>query len=86
MPVKRRSAKRRLDPLTEATAWACAFHCRYDFFSDLAEYGLHDDAAVLDAMPEAWARLGRIFLNRDLGAGYNGEPFALTEYGEPPCR
>ena len=86
MPAKRRLSKRRLDPVAEATAWACAFHCRHDFFSDLAEFGLHDDAAVLEAMPEAWRRLGRIFLNRDLGAGFHGEPFARREFGEPGCR
>ena len=86
MPTKRRRPKRRVDALSEATAWATAFHCRHDFFGDLAEFGLHDDAAVLDAMPAAWARLGGIFLNRDLGAGFNGEPFAHLEFGEPECR
>jgi hypothetical protein len=86
MPRKSRRSKRRIDPFTEAEAWACAFHCQHDFFGDLAEFGLTDDKAVLEAMPDAWARLGGLFLHRAMGAGFNGEPFALTEYGEPPCR
>ena len=91
MPVKRRRGKRKLDPVTEAQAWACAFHCGHDFFGDLAEYGFPqgpgDDRAIQAAMPEAWGRLGRIFLDRGMGDDFNGEPWALEQFGEPEtCR
>lgn len=86
MPVRRRSSKRRADPIAEAEAWACAFHCQFDFFGDLKEIGLADQAAVDAAMPEAWSRVGRIFLDRGLGDGFNqveGTPYVLHKFGKP---
>ena len=67
MPVKRRRAKTRTDPMTEAKAWSVAFKSGYDFLGDLAEFGLHDDAAVRAAMVSntlarsqpAWKARGR---------------------------
>ena len=85
MPVKRRGSKRRLDPIAEARAWACAFQSQFDFFGDLEEFGLTDDRAVLEAMPDAWRRLGRVVLHNGM-ADDNGKPWALEQFGEPPCR
>jgi hypothetical protein len=86
MPVKRRASKRRVDPMAEAWAWATAFHCKHDFFGDLAEFGLTEDKAILAAMPDAWRRLGGLFISHNLGDGFGGEAWALREFGEPPCR
>ena len=86
MPVKRRKSKRRMSPIAEAEAWAMAFRSGHDFLCDLDTFGLETDKQVTAAMPEAWARLGRIFIDHGLGEESNGPPFALEQFGEPPCQ
>lgn len=63
MPVKRRNAKRRLDPAAEAEAWSGFFETGRDFFRDLpaigieTSYGRPDPAIAQDA----WARLHHLY-------------------------
>ncbi len=88
MPVKRRISKRRVSPDVEVEAWATLFATGHDFFCDLKEWGFVRESfapgtAARAAAPEAWARLGRIFLDRRMGDGFNGEPWALKQFGEP---
>lgn len=91
MPRKQRRSKRRLDPVAEAEAWACAFATGHDFHGDLEPFGFPWGGAEADAMraamPAAWARLGRLYLDYDMGRGFaphdRGEPYALMQFGEP---
>ncbi len=88
MPRRHRQAKRRVAPEAEAEAWATLFATGYDFFGALKEWGFERElfapgTAARAAAPEAWARLGRIFLDRRMGDGFNGEPWALKQFGEP---
>jgi len=79
-------SKRRLDPVAEAELWATLFATGWDFFGDLKDLGIHDDEAARAALPEAWARLGRIFLDRDMGAGFNCGTIGssvVRKFGEP---
>jgi len=86
MPVKKRATKRRLDPVAEAQLWATMFTTGWDFFGDLKDVGIDDTDAARTAAPDAWRRLGRNYLNRDMGADYNCGTlgsWALREFGEP---
>jgi len=88
MPRRQRQAKRRASPEAELEAWATLFATGHDFFSDLKEWGFVRESfapgtAARAAAPEAWKRLGRIFLDRGLGDAFNGEPWALKQFGEP---
>ena len=85
MPVKRRATKRRLDPVSEAESWACYFHCGFDLLCALHwDLGLDSREAIEAAAPDAWARLGRIYIDHGLGDGFDShEPWALQQFGEP---
>ncbi|MEP7241746.1 MAG: hypothetical protein ABI697_12740 [Devosia sp.] len=97
MPVKRRAGKRRVDPQAEIMAWSGLFRCGYDFFGELEPWGFGGRADPTDtearmAAPTVWARLGPSFMDWfDEGrrgslphaTGDNGEPWALTEFGDP---
>lgn len=86
MPVRRRRARRRASPETEAEAWALAFASGHDFLGTLEDFGLAGDEAVREAMPDAWARLGRLYLDRHHDPVI-GTPWAQEAYGEPEqCR
>ena len=84
MPVKKRTAKRRLDPAAELDAWSMAFQCGHDYFGDLPEIGVPMDGHGPDraAAEAAWHRLGARFLaeRRD---PVLGTPWAPSEFGEP---
>lgn len=100
MPVKHRRSKRRADPVAEAQAWACMFACGYDFFGDASDWaGLREPVhsppearpeaarAWLDAVRDAWRRVGRIYMDHRMGDAFGGPGWALTELGEPEkCR
>ncbi|MGI8705147.1 MAG: hypothetical protein ACR2JJ_05045 [Sphingomicrobium sp.] len=84
MPVKRRLAKRRVDPRAELEAWECIFDSHHDFFGDLRRfgvpldpYGRPDDATAR----EAWNRLGQLYL--DSRPPNPRPPWALEAFGEP---
>ncbi len=83
MPVKRRISKRRVSPDAEVEAWATAFATGWDFFGDLKPFGLETYDQIREAAPEAWKRLGRIFLDRRMGDDFNGPNWALEQIGEP---
>lgn len=88
MPVKRRAEKRRTDPIAEAGAWAEIFDAGYDFFGTLAESGVDLDEygrAETEAVRDAWARLGRLFLDSRLPDPHR-VPWAQQQFGDPPCR
>lgn len=98
MPVKRRLAKRRIDPAAELAAWAGTFETGHDFFDELRDLGVtaHHErfvdretrdqqrAELHELTRAAWHRLGRTYLNNQ-----SGEPvecWALDTFGEPQCR
>lgn len=81
MPVKRRANKRRIDPAVELEAWGPFFESGLPGFAgDLEELGHHDQEAMRAAAPDAWSRLGRLFLDRRERAD---QPWALREFGAP---
>lgn len=85
MPVKRRTAKRRMDPGAEVKAWAAAFQGHFTHFGELEDMGVETDAYGRPDRAEAedaWRRLGTLFLAEHRDAAL-GEPWALTEFGEP---
>jgi hypothetical protein len=86
MPVKRRTAKRRVDPETEMMIWSSVFGSGRDFFGELPSLGVSaGPGGVVDreAAREAWHRLGAAYMDDPI----NGcDPWALREFGEPPCR
>lgn len=89
MPQNRRRTKRRADPVSEVEAWAATFAGGWDVFGDLRPFGLGTPAAIREAAPDAWRRLGRLYIDRDLGADFNsgtGGSWALTKFGQPPCQ
>jgi hypothetical protein len=85
MPVKRRVSKRRLSPEDEMKAWSELFDVGYDFFQDLELLGLSEREARA-AAPEAWRRLGHLFLDQWKPTDARAVPWALEEFGEPRCR
>ncbi len=85
MPVKRRVAKRRVDPQSEAAAWECLFDTGYDFFRDLADVEVETDAygqVSRETAEAAWQRLGGFFL-RDHVPDPHRQPWALAQFGDP---
>ncbi len=88
MPVKRQAAKRRFTDSAEAAAWECTFDCGRDFFRDLADIGVEVDAFGLpdvDAVKQAWRRLGHIFLATRQPDPHR-QPWALKTFGDPQCQ
>ncbi|PAQ01560.1 hypothetical protein LRP31_18800 [Mesorhizobium mediterraneum] len=83
MPVKRRVAKRRQDSTAELDAWSETFTSGFDFFGDLAPFGLVDDRNIQAAAKEAWTRLGVAFLGDWRPTDVRETPWALQEFGEP---
>jgi hypothetical protein len=86
MPVKRHIAKRRISPEAELEAWEMMFSSGYDFFYALEELGYASEAEARAAAPEAWARLGRAFLesyDRDGERAMHGTPWAEEQFGVP---
>ena len=85
MPAKRRTAKRRLDPTAELKAWSGAFQSHWTYFGELEEIGVETDPYGRPdraTAEEAWHRLGARFL-AEMRDPVLGEPWALTEFGEP---
>jgi hypothetical protein len=96
MPVKRRMAKRRVDPAAEVAAWDCMFDAGHDFFDDLRDIGVtahHDRWAdrvtieaqrseLLELTEAAWHRLGHLFLIERKPDPHR-TPWALGQFGEP---
>ena len=99
MPVKRRNPKHRITPEAEMEAWSMMFECGHDWFGDLEPFGFGGrdyDEEARDAAPQAWARLGELFLERreptpfdtrpvppHLVGVVSKKPWALYEFGEP---
>ncbi len=87
MPRKTRRAKRRTSPEAELEAWDMAFQSGHDFLGDLEPWGFprgsDGSPAVRAAMPGAWARLGRMYLDRLDRRAFPDTPFALKQFGEP---
>lgn len=83
MPVKRRTQKRRLDPRGEAEAWSCVFDSGWDFFDDLARFGVEVDEhgrPQRETAEAAWNRVGALFL---ADRADPREPWALRQFGAP---
>ncbi len=91
MPVRRRKGKR-LARIDEHAAWSDVFECQYDFFGELPSIGVKTDQYDLPdpkVAAEAWQRLGAAFMAEWRSRPHHpdeSEPWALTTFGEPPCR
>lgn len=88
MPEKRRTRKGRTDKRTEAEAWGCIFEVGYDFFGDLPRMGITLDRhgmAFEGETRDAWHRLGRIWLATRDPILADRPPWAVEQFGEPPC-
>ena len=84
MPVKRRRPKRRADPETEMMLWAELFETGQEGFAgDLEELGFHSILQARAAAPDAWARLGGLFLATQHP---EGPVWALEQFGAPQCQ
>ena len=88
MPVKRRTAKRRLDPAAEVAIWESVFDSGRDFFDDLKDLGVPLDQYGRPepaAAEQAWQRLGARYLATRT-PNSRREPWALIQFGEPQCQ
>ena len=84
MPVKLRKAKRHTSVAAEVERWSMLFETSFDYFDALG-FGHANEASARDAAPEAWQRLGAQFLaNRSENAARE-IPWALEQFGSPPC-
>ena len=91
MPVKRRASKRK--PAISAEAFAVVFQTGFDFFSDLAPFGLREPVHVSPAdreaaraawdaaLRDAWAKHGHDFM-RTHEPGQR-TPWAVKAFGLP---
>ncbi|MGE0775205.1 MAG: hypothetical protein AB7G25_07660 [Sphingomonadaceae bacterium] len=80
MPVKRRLAKRRIDPQGEAAAWETIFDTGRDFFGSAREFGIAVDEygrPDRDAAESAWKRLHHLHVPESAPC------WAEREFGEP---
>jgi hypothetical protein len=79
-------AKRRVDPAIELQDWENWFEWgREGFAGELWDYGLRTTEDTLAAMPEAWPRLGAMFLDQRK-PNFRPVPYALEHFGDPRCR
>ena len=99
MPRKLRAPKQRYDVEAELEAFSMVFICGHDFFNEtgLVEpvhvWPLEDrppaEKAWRAGVKAAWQRLGKRFLETWEPEGpppHRQTPWALIEFGEPPCR
>jgi hypothetical protein len=82
MPRKTRRPKLRVGDEAELRAWQMAFKCGHDYLSSLKVYGLTTEPEVLEAMPDAWRRLGAEFMGWWDSRPRSHEPYAFLEFGE----
>jgi len=83
MPVKRRTAKRLVNPEREYVIWEALFASGYDFFGEAEELGLAVDAyrrPPIEAAREAWQRLGARYIAEN---PRGGPCWAEREFGHP---
>jgi hypothetical protein len=88
MPVKRRTAKRRVSPEREYIIWESLLLSGADFFGELPELGLEPESGTRGGTPieparEAWARYGRRILAELPNRNSDWHPWALTHFREP---
>ena len=88
MPVKRRTAKRRVSPEREYMIWQSILASGRDFFRELPELGLAPEpgtqgGAPMEAARDAWAIYGNRILDEMPGRNPSWEPWALRMFGEP---
>lgn len=100
MPVKRKKAKRRIDPKAECAAFACVFHCGNDWFDEASDFtGLPQPHRIWPpeareeaqrawdaAIEDAWHRVGHLFLATWEPDAARSTPWALETFGEPKCQ
>ena len=100
MPVKRRKPKQRQTTEAEMEAWSVMFEGGHDWFGSLEPFGFtrnDSDEEARAAAPEAWKRLGAMFLEEreprpsdttpvpaHLVGVVSMHPWALYEFGKPP--
>jgi hypothetical protein len=84
MPVRNR--KNRRSPSAGLDAWETVFSSEFDFFGDLRDAGIETDAYGRQDREEArqaWQRFGGEFLST---FRESHQPWALEQFGDPPCR
>jgi hypothetical protein len=84
MPVKRRTAKRLVNPEREYVIWEALFATGGDYFREAGEIGLAVGAygeVPIEAAREAWQRLGARYMAENPRDG--SKPWALKTFGEP---
>ena len=87
MPVKRRTAKRRMTPAAELAEWHSWFECGVAFDGELDPLGFRTHEQMEAAAPEAWGRLGELFMAAWEPTDVRQTPWALEQFGEPKtCR
>ncbi|MDB5825740.1 MAG: hypothetical protein JWR21_4444 [Herminiimonas sp.] len=84
MPIRRRTAKRRVDDLR---AWEMYLESGHDFFNDLPSIGLFDPPPRATAL-EAWRRLATVLLATWAEHRHpeQGPAWAVREFGIPRSR
>ena len=85
MPVKLRRNKRHTSVAAQVQAWSMLFESGHDFFDALG-FGHANEASAQAAAPEAWRRLGAEFMAARQPSAARELPWALEEFGSPPCR
>jgi len=64
--------------------------CGADYLDELGDFGFSTEAAKLAAAPEAWRRMGSDYMARwDQMSPLEKSrdtPWALEQFGTPPCR
>jgi hypothetical protein len=88
MPVKKRLGKKRIGETEECALWADLFATGYSAFfaGDLEDLNFPDKYAANRAAPEAWTRLGRIYMETiwpTLGKPAALRPWAYEVFGPP---
>ena len=97
MPRKLRAAKERYDAEAEVERWSMMFECGADYFREsgvtlpLDIWPPEDrppfERALREAARAAWQRVGARFLERRDGANeWRDTPWALEQFGDPPCQ
>ena len=97
MPRKLRTPKQRYDAKAELEAWSMTFESSHDYFRETGfleavhvwppEDRPPAERAFRAAAHAAWLRVGALFLERRKAANERRDvPWALEEFGVPPCQ
>jgi len=88
MPVKRRTAKRRVSPEREYMIWQSLLTTGWDFFDELHELGLEPEPGTnnrtpVEAARAAWSIYGSRILAELPNRNADWHPWAQRMFGDP---